>query len=241
MSAKLTTEQFIAQAKIVHGDTYDYSELIYKGSKAKVEIICRKHGSFWQETGSHIKGRGCSKCAREASRLTAKEFITNAQTVHGNTYDYSNAVYTTAKTKVEIKCKIHGSFWQTPDAHVRRCGCPKCGHLITSSASLLEEPTILYYVKFSTYEGPLYKIGITIARRGVITRFTGRQIPPFEILSETIYPTGYGAFQEEQRLHREHREFQYKGPKVLPGGNTELFTKDVLNLDSQTPLSLTGI
>ena len=42
----MTTEDFIARAKQIHGDTYDYSKVKYKNSVSKVEIICREHGSF---------------------------------------------------------------------------------------------------------------------------------------------------------------------------------------------------
>ncbi len=44
--AKLTTEEFIAKAKAVHGDKYDYSKVDYKGNKDPVIIICPKHGEF---------------------------------------------------------------------------------------------------------------------------------------------------------------------------------------------------
>ena len=45
--AKLTTEEFIAKAKAVHGDRYDYSKVKYVDSKTKICIICKEHGEFW--------------------------------------------------------------------------------------------------------------------------------------------------------------------------------------------------
>ncbi len=48
-----TTEQFIIEAKNVHGDKYDYSQSIYTGAKNKVAIVCRKHGIFYQIAGNH--------------------------------------------------------------------------------------------------------------------------------------------------------------------------------------------
>jgi hypothetical protein len=44
--AKLTTEEFIAKAKAVHGDRYDYSKVEYVNASTKVCIICKKHGEF---------------------------------------------------------------------------------------------------------------------------------------------------------------------------------------------------
>ena len=57
-----------------------------------------------------------------------KIFIRKALRKHGDRYDYSNVIYVKAREKVEIICKVegHSSFWQTPNAHLRRAGCPIC-------------------------------------------------------------------------------------------------------------------
>ena len=60
--AKLTQEEFIAKAKAVHGDMYDYSLVDYKGNKTKIKIICPIHGVFEQTPNSHLMGRGCPHC-----------------------------------------------------------------------------------------------------------------------------------------------------------------------------------
>lgn len=54
------------------------------------------------------------------------KFIENATLVHDGRYDYSNAVFIKNDEKVEIICKVHGSFMQTPHNHLRGAGCPKC-------------------------------------------------------------------------------------------------------------------
>lgn len=59
-------------------------------------------------------------------RLTTQEFIEKAKSIHGDKYDYSKAIYTTAKKKLIIICPIHGEFKQTPDGHLHGQGCPKC-------------------------------------------------------------------------------------------------------------------
>ena len=57
-----------------------------------------------------------------------KTFIRKALIKHGDRYDYSKTIYVKAREKVEIICKVegHSSFWQTPNAHLRRAGCPIC-------------------------------------------------------------------------------------------------------------------
>ncbi len=56
-----------------------------------------------------------------------EKFIENAKKIHGNQYDYSEAEYKGYKTKIKIKCLIHGYFFQTPNSHIScKKGCSKC-------------------------------------------------------------------------------------------------------------------
>ena len=61
---RLTKEQFICNAKQIHGDFYDYSKVEVIDYKTKVCIICPKHGEFWQSPHKHYGDRcGCPKCS----------------------------------------------------------------------------------------------------------------------------------------------------------------------------------
>ena len=59
---RLSTDEFIKKAKIIHGNKYDYSKVKYQGNKVKVSITCPIHGEFWQKPNDHLCGRGCPKC-----------------------------------------------------------------------------------------------------------------------------------------------------------------------------------
>lgn len=61
-----TTESWKERAKIVHGDTYDYSktDLENRDEKGRVLITCRIHGDFWQDPANHLQGMGCQCCTR---------------------------------------------------------------------------------------------------------------------------------------------------------------------------------
>lgn len=59
---KKTAEQFIAEAKAVHGGKYDYSKTEYRTNREKILVICPEHGEFWQSPKSHLRGHGCPKC-----------------------------------------------------------------------------------------------------------------------------------------------------------------------------------
>ena len=45
---KRTPQDFINDAKEVHMDKFDYSEVNYVNRITKVKIICPKHGEFFQ-------------------------------------------------------------------------------------------------------------------------------------------------------------------------------------------------
>lgn len=134
MSKKLTTDLFIEKAIVKHGNKYDYSKVKYKDNKTKVEIICPKHGSFWQTPKKHLYGQGCPKCKTEGFRLrrlsNTKRFSELASQRHNNKYNYSLVEYVDQFTKVKIICPEHGVFTQEPRAHIRGQGCPVCGRIL---------------------------------------------------------------------------------------------------------------
>lgn len=120
-----TTEDFINDAKKIHGDKYDYSLTEYVDSSKKVDIICKEHGVFSVLPNNHYK-QNCPKCKEKDRYLTTKDFIDKACILH-NKYDYSETEYINSKTKVIIKCEEHGVFEQIPNDHLNGKGCPKCG------------------------------------------------------------------------------------------------------------------
>ena len=129
--AKLTTEKFIARAKAVHGDRYDYSKVEYVNNSTPVIIVCPKHGAFEQRPNNHFNGNGCPKCARatqSARQAMSQEVWTErAKRIHQNKYDYSKVTYINNHTPIRIICPIHGEFMQTPANHIKGQGCPICG------------------------------------------------------------------------------------------------------------------
>ena len=125
-----STEEFIREAREVHGDKYDYSKVEYSDIGKEVCIICPKHGKFWQSSYSHLNGSGCAKCYYERINSIrgkgTEEFIREAREVHGDKYDYSKVEYVNTNTKVCIICPKHGPFWQTPNSHLQGSGCQMC-------------------------------------------------------------------------------------------------------------------
>lgn len=143
---RYTTEEWIEEAKKVHGDKYDYSNVIYKGAFEKVCIICKEHGEFWQKASNHLNGDGCKKCYNTKKRMGLELFISLSKNIHGDKYDYSKVEYVNSRTKVCIICPKHGEFWQTPHSHLNGRGCPVCkeSNLEREIAKLLCKNKIKY-------------------------------------------------------------------------------------------------
>lgn len=137
---KKTTEEFINDAIKIHGEKYDYSKVEYQWCDKKVCIICDEHGEFFQTPSHHLHGQGCPKCKNKkiSNKLRSNTdiFIKKARNVHNEKYDYSKVNYEKDSIKVCIICPIHGEFWQTPNAHLRGQGCPKCGNITISKKQL---------------------------------------------------------------------------------------------------------
>ena len=128
-----TTEQFIKEAKQIHGDKYDYSLVDYKKALEKVKIKCNKCGLIFEKTPSkHLSGQGCKNCCKEEiikkRSKTTEQFIQEAKQIYGDEYDYSLVDYKNRATKVKIICKQHGIFEKKPsDFLFKKQKCPYCG------------------------------------------------------------------------------------------------------------------
>lgn len=129
-------DEWLEKVLKVHDTKYDYSNFLYVKSWIKGEIICKKHGSFWQTPNKHLTGRICPKCSIEIKstrRLkTTEDFINSAKSIHGDKYDYSLVNYKGSKKSVKIICLKHGIFKQSRDSHIGRGDiCPKCANRIS--------------------------------------------------------------------------------------------------------------
>lgn len=131
MSIKISTDQFIKKAEIIHNYKYGYDMVEYITHTCKITIICKIHGPFMQTPQSHLQNHGCPICGinNRKSRpcSTTDQFIKKAKNIHHDRYDYSCVDYKSAKEKIIIICNIHGKFIQNPNDHLSNHGCPHCG------------------------------------------------------------------------------------------------------------------
>ena len=111
----------------VHGDKYDYSKVKYVNNKTLVEIVCPKHGEFFQKPNVHLNGHGCPKCANSGVKLTQEEFELRVKENNPN-LDVSNFKYVNSHEKSVCKCNACGYEWKTSHMLLRDSGysCPNC-------------------------------------------------------------------------------------------------------------------
>ena len=129
-----TTEQFIEEAKTIHGDKYNYNNTVYNGSHSKLKIICPIHGEFEQIAKDHLNGQGCPKCkckriwdtrGRITTESFVKKYFEKFPDKLGN-YDFSKADYVKNSQKITVICNEHGEFLITPNALLAGECCSKC-------------------------------------------------------------------------------------------------------------------
>lgn len=120
-------DKFLEEARKVHGNKYNYNDVVYKSGHGKVKISCKEHGPFLQIAKNHIGGQGCPTCGG-TKRMTTEEFVTKAKDIHGDRYDYSSVTYKNGKGNVKIGCKKHGFFIQSANSHLTGRGCRECGY-----------------------------------------------------------------------------------------------------------------
>jgi hypothetical protein len=106
-------------------------------------------------------------------------------------------------------------------------GCANCAEPDFNPS----EPGLLYYVAVTTDDcDTRYKIGIT--NRTVKERFYEPDSARIRIVETWRYAIGRVAKKRESEILHPYQGDNYFGPDILvSGGNTELFTHDILGLD----------
>jgi DNA polymerase-3 subunit epsilon len=119
----VTTESFIAEAKEIYGDRYDYNKVDYKNRDHRVVVTCPVHGDFQVYAREHLDGKGCPKCEK------GEKFIAKLKEKFGERFGLGEFVYESSTSPVTLICPTHGAFSKLPHAILySKCGCPECGN-----------------------------------------------------------------------------------------------------------------
>lgn len=183
----LSAEQLKDKAAPIHGDTYTYTNNRHPDNVHLIEIICKKHGPFYQRAASHLQGSGCKKCGIERRadirRGSTSRFLKRAREVHGDRYNYKFVEYTGCQDKVKVVCDKHGVFLITPNDHIRGKGCKKCANAkhsisVEQYKKRLSESCnslgVQYSIVDETYVAQRHPVDVTCPEHGLFTVSSAR-------------------------------------------------------------------
>jgi hypothetical protein len=76
---RMSKEEFINNSNQSHNFKYSYENADYVNCRKLISITCPLHGDFRQRPSSHMRGRGCKRCAREYNSFKKSDYIENAK------------------------------------------------------------------------------------------------------------------------------------------------------------------
>lgn len=237
------TSYYINEVKKIHGDKYNYSQVVYNNSFSRIKIICKVHDHlFNQLSNAHLQGQGCKLCANDLRKNDDVLFIEKCKKVHGDKYNYDLVDYVNSTTKIKVVCFLHGEFLQQAMAHSKGQGCPKCGDenvsLINKNNSTgwkysnWEKQSLIsknfesykvYIIKCWNENEEFYKIGKTFSN--IENRFkTKRKMPYNYEIIELFSGTAKEMSEKEKFLQKINKENKYL-PNIKFNGLNECFKK----------------
>lgn len=176
---KINKDKTINKLKSKNNGKYNYGKIKRtKNNRLSIDVECMKHGWFTQMLYLHKKGHGCPKC--NGGKDNKLDFIKKSKLIHGTKYEYSLVKYKNSHTKVNILCKYHGLFRQTPNKHILGQGCPVCNE---SKGEIKIEKYLLNnkidYIKQKTFENCKYvsnlKFDFYLPKYNTLIEYDGEQ------------------------------------------------------------------
>lgn len=218
------TEYFKNKLKEVQPDICIISE--YKGALNKVNVKT-KYGICNCVANNLLNGQ--IPGIRSAIDKT-EYFINMSNDLHNNKYDYSLVKYINHSIKVDIICKTHGIFKQTPSGHTINKGCKKCGDVSKmggwyKNTANHKKKSNVYIIRFTNSKHTFLKIGISINIKKRIQKLTNDTNNNYKItLIKSISNNVYYCYQFEKKFKH---KIKHQNRKYLPNiyfcGKNECF------------------
>ena len=146
-------EQWLMEFNLKHKGKYDYSKANFLTSSIPIEIICPKHGSFFQKPSNHRNGSGCPQCYQDKQwnedKLRTEIFIR-----YGNIYNLDKFVVGHNSEKMIIGCNLcNKDFYISRETltKFRENLCPHCKRLDTKKCIELANKKHNYKYDYSKY------------------------------------------------------------------------------------------
>lgn len=251
-------ERFIADAKSVHGDRYDYSKVDFETSLdgKKVCIICPEHGAFYQTYSAHVSlKQNCPKCAgivagskRKGAKNVAhrqdvkkKKQMTCEDKYGAKTWAESDIGRQTLhdiivsnevseKMQTTCQCRYGAKTWSESDEGKAKL------HEIMSSDEMQEKIALGYFQKYGvehymkTEEGrEKARQYLTEERRRKIRQSMYEKYGVYSFLESDVFQQSIALYQKKA-WHTKHRNGTFSSSK--PERTMESLLKDVFGAEN---------
>lgn len=242
---KYTKESFKKAVLEKHGDKYDLSKCVYKGSYENVELICNVHKeSFFTSPIGLLRTKSlkefCPKCQTNR-KLSKEEFILKATHKWGHLYDFSNISFENTRSIIELNCFDHGPFliqarFVTSNSKERFL-CPICKKKekvprsfdyvkrYTDNPHIGNKEGIFYKIVFTHKKEKFSFLKIGISMKSSFDRYNHKVYEDYEknIIEETIDSNLNCALKERDFILKNNaRKFYFPKGYKFPG-KTECF------------------
>jgi hypothetical protein len=183
----MTFEDFVKNSKIMHDDFYTYYPTENFLAVNQIKINCPTHGDFHQVGYNHLKGHGCSHCAK-LGRVNYEIFIARSTERHKGQYKYPPIDHVfRLEDKIYIWCPSHGYFYQRAAGHMHGRACQSCG--VVNAHNILRMPYSKFIAEAIVIHGEKFAYPL-VAPEGFGSTF---KLP--------IYCSIHGIFHQSAREH----------------------------------------
>lgn len=196
----------------------------YNGSQSPIDVRCRICGYEWTTCSvNHLKNSGCPTCSKKLKGTVEK--------LQQCFEDFGHKVkvigqYVNNSTPIECICLVcNENFFPVGASIIYGSGCSNCRKGGFNSRL----PGYLYYLRVTDGVDVYWKIGIT--NIGVKGRFKGSDREKISVLYCHLFENGKDACTAESNILSMFKEYRAVGVNILSVGNTEVFTKDVLQMN----------
>ena len=132
--------EFVKNARVVHGDRYDYSEVDYVNNRTPIKIIdknCPENPVFYQTPTNHLKGQGNpfyrGKRIQQSKKLDWNTLVERLKEVHKDeNLEYPVQEINNLHDKIRIidhdlrpDGTEYGEYFQEANSHLKGCGHPQ--------------------------------------------------------------------------------------------------------------------
>lgn len=169
-------------------------------------VKCKHHGRRNMFPSTLLNGKECPDCGKGIR--SRKLFISDANKIHKNKFDYSKLPQGNIFGDIIIGCPVHGSIRMHSRAHIQGTGCRSCSDAYSKEVKKDKDGKVvskatnyfwIYLFQINGHGKRFYKVGLTKDMAGREKQLRRGLADGYEIklIDEAKFNTVMGAFKVE--------------------------------------------